>query len=118
MRIDRQSRYLHFGRGRRVVVQHAARVQVLASDLQELPRQQLGRVGAPVKRRVHHDGIESLGPISEEPPSSVVDHDVDFRVRQDRRHLRYAPDKGQIARIDLYDGEPLELRMVGDHLCP
>src|ERR1700733_3437161 len=53
----RRARELHLFRRGRIVVRDAARFQMAAQEAEELYRQQVGDISAPVKRRVHEDEV-------------------------------------------------------------
>ena len=85
---------------------------------QELYREHVGGERAPVEGCVHEHDIEALTAMVAQPAASVVEHDLDARIGQQVGHHRIARDDLQVALIDLYHHQLVELWVVGDDFCP
>ncbi len=98
--------------------EHAPGGQVLARQRQVFHGKEVGRVRAEMPRRVLDDEVEFAVRMAREPAAPVVDHHLDLGVLQQRRDLGEPGDDLEVPRVDLHDGEPLHVGVMGNHLRP
>ena len=88
-----------------VVEENPGRLEVMPDKIEEFNRQEIRGAGAKMPRRVRDNGIEVLRRIGAQPPAAVIRDDFDLRIGENRSDLGLLFDQGDIAWIDLDDGQ-------------
>src|SRR5439155_24756969 len=108
----------HVGGVGRIEVNHPTGLEVLLGQAQELLRQQVCYIAAPMKGRIHQNKIKPLLGMSLEPPPTVIDHQLDLGMGEHRRHFGASANDLQVAWIDLNTDELVYRFVHRHHPCP